>query len=104
MTSVDIYYRVLLASIRDKGKCPCPGCLLPKDKIPGLGSASDRRTRKTKAREYNDQHRRNVETARKIIYEDGYAVTSKTLDPFLARESLVATDVSLNLFSLLLHS
>jgi hypothetical protein len=48
----------------------------------------------TKVHVNDAQHCRNVETACKIIYKDGYAVTSETLDPFLAQESLVATDVS----------
>src|ERR1700683_3155519 len=32
------FYRVLIATIRNKGGCPCPQCLIPKQYLPGLGT------------------------------------------------------------------
>lgn len=34
-------YRVLLATIRDFGLCPCPRCLTPKSKLHLMGQARD---------------------------------------------------------------
>ena len=39
--------RVLLATIQDKGLCPCPRCLAPKMKLDLMGQHNDSKTQKT---------------------------------------------------------
>ncbi|KAJ3558095.1 hypothetical protein NP233_g11576 [Leucocoprinus birnbaumii] len=69
----DIQVRALLATIRDKGTCPCPRCLVKKDKMDKLGQASDNRTRFTKIRKYLTNR---VASARQAIYGLGMSFQS----------------------------
>lgn len=89
-----ITIRVLLASLRDKGCCPCPRCLMPLNKVHNLGTATDMKQRQTLARVDNEDRRNKVQTARSIIYERGYAVKNDASEAILKDESLVATKVS----------
>lgn len=85
--------RVLLASIRDKGRCPCPRCLMPLHKVHNLGTAADMRQRQSLARVDNQDRRNKVKTARSIIYEQNYAVNNDASEAILKAESFVATKV-----------
>ena len=85
--------RVLIASIRDMGGCPCPRCLIPKAMIPGLGTVADTRWRTESTRTDDDQRREKIKAARDLIYKKGYAVTSKHVEDLLKSESLVPTEV-----------
>ena len=87
------WYRVLLATIRNRGKCLCPRCLIPKPNISELGSTSDMERRRTLARVDSHAKRFDIQTARRIIYEKGYAVTSEAVEALLKDESLVPTAV-----------
>lgn len=91
---IDLRLRVLVATIRDLGTCPCPFCLVTIDDIPQLGQAVDQRTRVDKKRRESDKRIQNVESARKIIYNHGYAPGNDRSDFFLKDESLVATEAS----------
>lgn len=84
-----ILYRIILASIRDKGICPCPRCLVPKSTIRNLGTANDRRLRETLLRSDNAKRRSEISSARRIIYEENYMVNSAAVEKILKRESLV---------------
>jgi hypothetical protein len=64
-----------------------------------MGTKRDMKRRKTLARIDDDRRRRNVATARSIIYEKHYAVDSQAVENILKEQSLVPTTVSTeNLF------
>lgn len=87
--------RVLIATVRDKGKCPCPRCLVTFEKIPSLGDADDRACRIQTARVDDALHREVIQDARQFIHQDGYVVNSDKVEELLQPESLVPTVVSL---------
>ncbi|KZT20578.1 hypothetical protein NEOLEDRAFT_1158607 [Neolentinus lepideus HHB14362 ss-1] len=89
--SADYPEKVLLATLRDKGNCPCPRCLVLKNEIPALGQHLDMQRRNQRARKANGEWRRKVEMARGFIYEQGYRVNSKAIERVLQPESLVPT-------------
>ncbi|KIM78572.1 hypothetical protein PILCRDRAFT_11038 [Piloderma croceum F 1598] len=94
--TADYPEKVLLASIRDKGYCPCPRCLIPRSHFHNLGMVQDMKQRKTLARFDDENRRRKVDIAREIIYEKNYAVNSPAVEVILKEQSLVLT---LNAFS-----
>ncbi|KAJ7151509.1 hypothetical protein C8R46DRAFT_1229045 [Mycena filopes] len=94
--SADYPEKVLLACIRNLGKCPCPRCTIPKDKIDGLGTQNDTKNRTKLERTDNARYRSKIELARRRIYEDGLGVKSKRVENLLEPESLVPTT---NIFS-----
>ena len=87
--------RVLIATIRDKGKHPCPRCNVAKEDIAQLGWQIDARTRENKARHDNDEYRWKVDTARDIIYNRHFTVNSEAVETILKEESLVPTKVNI---------
>jgi hypothetical protein len=87
-------HRVLMASIRDKGYCPCPRCLIPRSRFQNLGMTQDMKQRGTLVRIDDESRRSKVDTAREIIYEKNYAVNSRAVDDLLMEQSLVPTLVS----------
>ena len=91
-TSTSSYVnRVLLATIRDKGFCPCPRCRIPKSNIRNLGTCADMRQRQTLAREDDNHRKRRVNTAREIIYDKGFAITNDNVEKLLKPDLLVPT-------------
>jgi hypothetical protein len=86
-------YRVLLATIRDKGKCPCPRCIISGEKIEELGLDSDRQTRVLHQRKNHPQLRKVIDSARKLIYVKGLGVKSAAVERGLRPLSLVPTKV-----------
>lgn len=84
---------MILASIRNKGKCPCPRCLIPLSDAHRLGTLSDRSKRTTLARVDDAARRHSVNTARDIIYNRGFAVDCDAVEELLGKESLVPTKV-----------
>lgn len=92
-------YRVLVATIRDMGRCPCPRCTVKKEDLHTLGTTSDTNSRVTKLRRDNDTFRAIVEQARDNIYRSGFALHSEPgVERFLKEESLVPTLVSSPVF------
>jgi hypothetical protein len=83
----------MLASIRNLGLCPCPRCLIPKERLQNLGKARDRQQRLTLRRRDDAQRRSAVASARKLIYEKNYAVDSQGVERLLKAQSLVPTYV-----------
>jgi hypothetical protein len=85
--------RVLIATIRQLGGCPCPRCLIPKIRLHSLGMARDRQQRTTLLRsdEARDQL---VVTARSIIYDQNRGVDSIAVENLLKPCSWVPTCVS----------
>ncbi|KZT30276.1 hypothetical protein NEOLEDRAFT_1153539 [Neolentinus lepideus HHB14362 ss-1] len=99
--SADYPEKILLATVRNLGTCPCPRCKIPKSKICELGMKRD------DARCTNDARNDNP---RDFIYIDGKGVKSTAVKGLLATESLVPTknafseklsSFSFNLFSML---
>ena len=83
---------MLLGSIWDLGRCPCPQCLVLKEDIGKLGTPRDRATRLQK-RFDDDTWRFNVKATRRIIYIDGYVVNSDAVDALLKDYSMTLTEV-----------
>ena len=94
-SSDNVHSRVMLAGIRNLGRCPCPRCLIPLDRAHNLGMPRDRQQRKALAQVDDDSRRARVEAARRIIYENNGAVSHKGVENLLFEESLVPTTVSL---------
>lgn len=69
------------------------------DQIPGLGTSDDIRARLELARVDSELRQTAVINARKIIYKDGYAVTSDCVEEILKPQLLVHTEVSMMLHS-----
>lgn len=81
--------RVLLATIRDKGLCPCPRCFIPKSFLDRLGA--DLRFRISKTRYYLIH---SVWRARDLIYKSGKPINGKNVQDLLKESSSVPTIVS----------
>ncbi|KIY47948.1 hypothetical protein FISHEDRAFT_44304 [Fistulina hepatica ATCC 64428] len=86
--SADYPEKVLLATIRDKGLCPCPRCLAPKNKVDCMGQVNDLKQRQSNARNYA---RELVDTTRDWIYRLGYGVRSAAVETMLKPTSSVPT-------------
>jgi hypothetical protein len=85
--------RILIASIRNLGLCPCPRCLIPLNRVHNLGMSRDMSQRKTLAR-VDDIHRRSkITAARRVIYEKNYQVDSAGVENLLQEESWVPNAV-----------
>jgi len=85
------FNRVLLATIRDKGLCPCPRCLIPKSKLDQTGTKHDSKFRLQNACTYLFNW---VQIARNAIYKSGAAVASALVNRLLKATSSVPTLVS----------
>lgn len=85
------YCRVLLATIRDKGSCPCPWCLVPKVDFHHVGLLSDMSQRISKVRSYL---REKIATAWATIYNTGAPIKGSVPEAHLKEKSLVPTFVS----------
>jgi hypothetical protein len=89
-----IVSRVILSSIRDLGRCPCPRCLIPISHAYRMGMVQDMKQRKTLTCVDDESRRRTVELARDIIYKKNYAVDNDNVEALLQPQSLVPTSVS----------
>ena len=88
------FNRVLLATIRDKGLCPCPRCLVPKSKLYQMGTKHDIKFRLKNVRSYLFDY---VQAARNVIYKSAAAITGTVVNRLLKAMSSVPTIVSKNL-------
>ncbi|KAG6913900.1 hypothetical protein DXG01_003626 [Tephrocybe rancida] len=86
--SADYPEKVLLATIRDKGLCPCPRCYVRKSVLDHLGLARDGTVR-SKLREFMKD---KVDTARHFIYNMGLSITGDRVDMVLKDTSSVPTN------------
>ncbi|KAJ7141091.1 hypothetical protein C8R44DRAFT_604743 [Mycena epipterygia] len=94
--SADYPEKILLATIRNLGRCPCPRCLVTKDKLDQVGNLRDDKARVTTERVDNEQHRSYVEIARNWIYRKAMAIKSKKVEDLLFPKSWVPTAVGDN--------
>jgi hypothetical protein len=83
--------RALLATIRDKGLCPCPRCLVPKSKLDQTGTKRDSKFRLRNDRTYLFDH---VLIARNAIYKSAASITGSAVNRLLKATSSVPTLVS----------
>ncbi|KAI0263704.1 hypothetical protein BGY98DRAFT_928452 [Russula aff. rugulosa BPL654] len=86
--SADYPEKVLIATIRDQGLCPCPRCLVPKTKLDQMGSNIDMKNRTEKARKYLPD---NVRNARRAIYKLGMPIGGVAVARSLKETSSVPT-------------
>ncbi|KAG9119749.1 hypothetical protein FRC07_005073 [Ceratobasidium sp. 392] len=93
--SADYPEKVLLATIRNNGKCLCPRCFVLKTATSQMGTPTDMRTRK-KRRIDDSKRRGKIEKARRLIYAEGKMVQSKAVESLLKDQSYVPT---MNAFS-----
>ena len=84
------FFRVLLATIRDKGLCPCPHCLVPKTHLDRLGLKLDIKNQITQFQQYMAD---KVKAARRIIFQHARLITSTNVEAFLKSFSGVPTEV-----------
>jgi len=85
--------RTLIATIKDFGTHPCPRCLVSIDQIYTLGQEDDRKRREESRRQDDVERRKKVDSARKSLYDEGYAIAGDHVDGLLKGESLVPTKV-----------
>ncbi|KAG8732310.1 hypothetical protein FRC11_014512 [Ceratobasidium sp. 423] len=90
--SADYPERVLLATIRDKGRCPCVRCLVPMELIHKMGTREDMQARTKNPRRDNLHRQKLVNRARSLIYDDNKAVNNKEVEGLLQPTSLVPTE------------
>jgi len=89
---IHMFDRVLLATIRDQGICPCPHCLIPKPRLNWLGLISDSKNRIDKACKSDTD---SVNKAQKAIYELGKPIGGVYVQQLLKASSVVPISVSL---------
>ena len=80
--------RVLLATIRDKGLCPCPRCLMPKLQFDQTGTKLDSNFRIKNVRIYLSSY---VQIARDAIYKSAAAIAGVVVNRALKATSSVPT-------------
>lgn len=78
------------------GRCPCPRCLISKDKIYKLGTNADRWVRGKMARVDDETRQRAIEYVRKAIFEYGRSILSKAVESIVGAKSLVPTRVRIS--------
>ena len=96
---LNIISRVLLATIRNLGSFPCPRCLIPKEKIPEVGTKNDDQRRETQRRVADNSLISKINTARTWIYNEGYRIKAAAVERLLSPTSLVPTIVRPELLS-----
>ncbi|KAF5384836.1 hypothetical protein D9615_000907 [Tricholomella constricta] len=89
--SADYPEKVVLATIRNLGACPCPRCLLQKEMIPEVGTKLDATRRETLSRTSDTTFREKVQLARDAIYRLAVTIKSVVVERLLAAQSLVPT-------------
>ena len=96
LTGYSYVRRVLLATIRDKGSCACPRCLIPKSRFHCTGLLRDLAARFSQARTYLVD---KIKLAWQAIYVLGRPLKGTTAESLLKDKSLVPTLVRLLLVS-----
>ncbi|KAF7356030.1 GLOBIN domain-containing protein [Mycena venus] len=86
----DYFEKVLLATIKYFGGCPCPQCFIEKDQIPEMGSKADMR-RRQKLREDTSVWRDKIKLARSWIFGKGYLLAGAAVNRILKPQSWVPT-------------
>ncbi|EJD46295.1 hypothetical protein AURDEDRAFT_49043, partial [Auricularia subglabra TFB-10046 SS5] len=107
--SADYPEKVLIATIRDGGGCPCPRCLVPKAELCNMGTLEDLDARANQGRIDDLARRAKVKRARAYLRK-GFAPNYTAIEKELKAESYVPVEnafsvkeagVRLNVFDLL---
>ena len=69
-SNLTCFYRVLIANIHNLGGCPCPRCLVLKDKVQNVATANDMLQRHVLSWHDTPEQRTKIMSARQLIYED----------------------------------
>ncbi|KAJ3576110.1 hypothetical protein NP233_g670 [Leucocoprinus birnbaumii] len=88
--SADYPEKIILATIRFLGGCPCPRCMIKKNMICGLGTAADQEARNN-ARTDSIARQGLVEQARKLVFRSGKSVASGPVEKILKPHSMTLT-------------
>ncbi|KAH7920743.1 hypothetical protein BV22DRAFT_1020666 [Leucogyrophana mollusca] len=86
--SADYPEKILLATVKDLGRCPCPRCYTLKSLADNVGLLRDMRSRLTQCRQYSLE---KIRRARDFIYKSGFALDGPAIDRVLKPESWVPT-------------
>ncbi|KAI0070884.1 hypothetical protein K474DRAFT_1687288 [Panus rudis PR-1116 ss-1] len=89
--SADYPEKVLLATIRNLGSCPCPRCTISIDQILEMGMKRDDTRREKQARQDDHTFRWDANRAHEHIYENGRGVKSTVVENLLGKKSYVPT-------------
>ncbi|KAF9242150.1 hypothetical protein BU15DRAFT_73077 [Melanogaster broomeanus] len=89
--SADYPEKVLIANLRNLGHCPCPRCLVSKDRVHLFATGRDMLERELLARSDTQERRDKISSARELIYEKNYAVDNSQVEELLRTESMVPT-------------
>ena len=92
----DIIQRILMASICNLGTCPSPRCNIPLNQVHNMGKPSGMLWRNSWAWADNNAHCGDVNSARRLIYQQNYQVNSAAVERILCSKSLVPTVVCCN--------
>ena len=84
--------RVILATIWDKGRCPCPRCFVPASLFDRLGWLTDAIAR---VRDSHTYFTNKIAAARNSIYKYGVSMKGAAVEALLKELSLVPTVVGL---------
>ena len=95
MLPIDNCDRILLASIRNLGGCPCPRCTVQLSEVHLFGTNRDRNNRVKLLRVDDERRRFMVKQARDFIYERNQFINSAAVERILKPLSLVPTSVRL---------
>ncbi|KAF6750862.1 hypothetical protein DFP72DRAFT_817228, partial [Ephemerocybe angulata] len=99
--SADYPEKILIASIKNLGKYPCPRCRVLKVDIPAMGQKQDLKNRSKWARVDDNIRKEHVKKAREFLYDQQLSILSSKVETRLSHGSLVATE---NAFSTRLSS
>ena len=83
--------RILLTCMKFLRNCPCPRCLITKDKIRKLGMKIDRWVRDKKAHVDDVARCWSIEGAHKAMFDLGHSIASKAVEGAIGAKSLVPT-------------
>ncbi len=75
------------------GNCPCPRCLIPKDRTDLLGTKRDQKQRISLARVDDLSFKTKISSSREIIYKNKHPVDSVLVQRILKPQSLVPIEV-----------
>ncbi|CAK5269508.1 unnamed protein product [Mycena citricolor] len=89
--SADYPEKVLLATIRNLGSCPCPRCLISKSKLDQLGTVHDEKARTQSERIDSEVRQTWISRARTWIYRQALKVKSKRVEGLLSGQSWCPT-------------
>ena len=85
-----LLHRVILATIQDKGQCPCPRCFIPASDFSHLGWLADTIARVKNAHRYLAN---KITMAHNSIYRHGVPIKGAAIEALLKELSLVPTVV-----------